>query len=96
MKLKDFRKLLLGANPEAEVVFTLTSGVRVHNAEIVGVLEHNATPKGYEAHPVVDVQVRIKTPLLNDPDFNWETGKPKVKETDKQLEISLSNYRGKQ
>ena len=49
------------------------------------------TIDGRHAESVVDIQVRIKTPPLNDKDFDWETGqkKPKAKETDNQLEITL-------
>ena len=60
MKLREFRKLLLGCNPDAEVVFTLTSGVRVHNAEIVSAHEDNMTVDGRHAEPVIDVQVRVR------------------------------------
>lgn len=91
MKLKDFRKLLLGCNPEAEVVFTLTSGVRVQKAEIVGVSEHNLTADGRHAEPVVDVQVRINVPAMKDKDFNWETGQKKEVKKSGQTQLDFQS-----
>ena len=60
MKLKDLRVLLHGCHPNAEVVFSLTSGVHLHNCEVSNVIEQNATDDGKTTEPFVNVVLDIR------------------------------------
>ena len=60
MTLREFRKLLLGCNPEAEVIFSVTSGVQLHNCEVSNVIEQNTTDDGKTTEPFVNVVLHIR------------------------------------
>ena len=63
MTLREFRKLLLGCNPNAEVIFSVTSGVPLHNCEVSSVIEQNTTDDGETTEPFVNVVLHIRKDL---------------------------------
>ena len=60
MTLEHFRKLFYKMNPDAEVIFSLTSGVRIHNCEVSGAVEENMNVEGQITEPVINVVLYIK------------------------------------
>lgn len=58
MTLKDFRKLLLGCNPDAEIVFSLTTDVQSQECEVSNVIEENATDNTRAADPKINVVLK--------------------------------------
>ena len=60
MTLQEFRKLLQGCNSEAKVIFSVTSGVQLHNCEVSNVIEQNTTDDGKTTEPFVNVVLHIR------------------------------------